>query len=57
VTTTSQPLPLEQATFSLRLLSQWTSWLLLVAAVVDPLSTTEAVAAELVVTEHNLVLD
>jgi hypothetical protein len=30
VATTSQPLPLEQATFSLQLLSQWTSWLSLV---------------------------
>jgi hypothetical protein len=35
VVTTSQPLPLEQATFSLRLLSQWTSWLLLVVQVVE----------------------
>jgi hypothetical protein len=35
VATTSQPLPLEQATFSLRLLSQWTSWLLLVVQVVE----------------------
>jgi hypothetical protein len=30
VVTTSQPLPLGQATFSLRLLSQWISWLSLV---------------------------
>jgi hypothetical protein len=44
VVTTSQPLLLEQATFSLRLLSQWTSWLLLAAAVVV------MVAVELVAT-------
>jgi hypothetical protein len=50
VAITSQPLPLAQATFSLQLLSQWTSWLLLVEV---PLVIVAAVEA-LVVTEQVL---
>jgi hypothetical protein len=55
VATTSQPLPLGQATFSSRLLSQWTSWLSLVAVEVvvtelAALNALELVAVRLEVT-------
>jgi hypothetical protein len=53
VATTSQPLLLEQATFSLRLLSQWTSWSSLVVVVVVAI---EPQVAVLVVIELALEL-
>jgi hypothetical protein len=58
VVTTSQPLPLEQATFSLRLLSQWTSWLSLVAVAVQAMWPVVAVVLEVIglLQEHQVAV-